>query len=116
MNTDKIFAEKVANDYAPKKTTKVVALKKLDNLVKKPAYIFAWIYGIIFTLVFGTGMCLAMRVIGSGNQAFILGIVIGVISIIALALNYPIYQKILKARKEKYAQDIINLANEIIGE
>ena len=31
MNTDKIYAEAIANEYAPKDTSKVVALKKLDR-------------------------------------------------------------------------------------
>ena len=30
MNTDKIFAEQIANEYAPKDTSKVVTLRKLD--------------------------------------------------------------------------------------
>ena len=30
MNTDKIYAEQIANEYAPKDTTKVKQLKKLD--------------------------------------------------------------------------------------
>ena len=30
MNTDKIYAEKIASEYAPKQTSKIVALKKLD--------------------------------------------------------------------------------------
>ena len=35
MNTDKIFAEAIANEYAPKDTSKVVALRKLDRKAKK---------------------------------------------------------------------------------
>ena len=31
MNTDRTYAEKVAAEYAPKETSKVVALKKLDR-------------------------------------------------------------------------------------
>lgn len=31
MNTDKIYAEQLANEYAPKDTSKVVALRKLDR-------------------------------------------------------------------------------------
>ena len=42
MNTDKIFAEAIANEYAPKKASKVVALKKLDRKAKSPANIFAF--------------------------------------------------------------------------
>ena len=32
MNTDKIFAEAIANEYAPKDTSKVVALKEIKIL------------------------------------------------------------------------------------
>ncbi len=36
MNTDKTFAEKIASEYAPKETRKVIALKKLDSRAKRP--------------------------------------------------------------------------------
>lgn len=39
MNTDKIYAEQLANEYAPKDTSKVVALRKLDARAKLPATI-----------------------------------------------------------------------------
>ena len=67
MNTDKIFAEQIANEYAPKDTSKVVTLRKLDAKAKLPAIIFTYTLGIISALVFGTGMCLAMGEIGSGT-------------------------------------------------
>ena len=41
MNTDKILAEKIASEYAPKETSKIVALKKLDKKAKEGATIFA---------------------------------------------------------------------------
>lgn len=110
MNTDKIFAEQIANEYSKKEDSKVVALKKLDRKVKRPANIFAYTFGIIMTLVFGAGMCLAMKVIG---DSMILGIIIGIIGIIGIACNYPIYKSILNANKEKYSYDIIKLAREI---
>ena len=47
MNTDKIYAEQLANEYAPKDTSKVVALRKLDTKAKLPAIIFAYTFGII---------------------------------------------------------------------
>ena len=37
MNTDKILAEAIAKDYAPKDNSKIVALKKLDKKAKLPA-------------------------------------------------------------------------------
>lgn len=110
MNTDKIYAEQLANEYAPKNDSKVVALRKLDRKAKRPANIFAFTFGIIFTLVFGTGMCLAMGVIG---DSMILGIVIGVIGMIGVGVNYPIYKKLLAKGKAKYAFEIVELAKEI---
>ena len=69
MNTDKIYAEQLANEYAPKDTSKVVALRKLDAKAKMPATVFTYTLGVISALIFGTGMCLAMNVIGSGSAA-----------------------------------------------
>lgn len=117
MNTDKIYAEQLANEYAPKETSKVVALKKLDAKAKMPATIFTYTFGIITALIFGTGMCLAMSVIGSGSAAMIaLGIVIGVIGMIGAGVNYPIYKKLLENGKKKYAFEIVQLAKEISDE
>ena len=39
MNTDKIYAESIANEYAKKDEKKVVALKKLDKKAKRPSNI-----------------------------------------------------------------------------
>jgi len=114
MNTEKFYAEQIANEYAPKETSKVKALKRLDNKVKLPPLIFAYTFGIIFSLVLGVGMCLAMEVIGPATTLwFVLGIVIGCVGILGVSINYPIYKKMLANRKAKYAQDIIDLAKEI---
>ena len=114
MNTDKIYAEQLANEYAPKDTSKVVALKKLDARAKLPATIFTYTFGIIAALITGVGMCLSMNVIGNGSTAmFVVGIVIGIIGLAGMGINYPIYKKMLANGKQKYAYDIIQLAREI---
>ena len=113
MNTDKIYAESIAKEYAPKDNSKIVALRKLDAKAKNPANIFTYTFGIISALVLGTGMSLAMQVIGNGVTGMILGIIIGVIGIIGCCVNYPIYKKLLKKGKEKYAYEIVELAREI---
>lgn len=117
MNTDKIYAEQIANEYAPKQTSKVKALKKLDAQAKNPANIFAFTFGIISSLVLGTGMSLSMGVIGTGTPIMmVVGIVVGLIGILGASVNYPIYKKILTKSKNKYASDIIKLANEIVNQ
>jgi hypothetical protein len=114
MNTDKIYAEAIANEYAPKDTSKVIALKKLDRKAKAPASIFAYSFGVIMALVLGVGMCLSMKVIGNGSMAMmVIGIIVGVIGLIGVSINYPIYKKLLADGKQKYAFDIMQLAKEI---
>lgn len=113
MNTDKIYAESIAKEYAPKDDSKIVALRKLDKKAKMPANVFAYTFGTISSLVAGTGMCLAMRVIGGTIPLMILGIVIGIIGFACTAVNYPIYKKILEKGKSKYAFEIVELAKEI---
>ena len=65
MNTNKILAESIAKEYIRKEDSKIVALKKLDAKVKKPAAVFSIIFGTVFVLVAGTGLSLAMQVIGN---------------------------------------------------
>ena len=116
MNTDKIYAEQLANEYAPKDASKVVALRKLDAKAKRPANIFTYTLGVISALVFGTGMCLAMGQIGDGSAAsFAVGIIIGVAGMIGMSVNYPIYKRIRENGKKKYAFEIMELAKEISG-
>lgn len=113
MNTDKIYAESLANEYAPKDTSKVVSLKKLDRKAKMPATIFTYTFGILSALITGIGMCLSMKVIGNGNLMLILGIIIGIIGLACMGVNYPIYKKILENGKKKYAFEIVELARQI---
>lgn len=114
MDTDKIYAEAIANEYSVKNTPQVVALKKLDHKAKMPAQIFAYTFGIAAALVLGVGMCLSMGVIGTGmSYAFQLGIVLGIIGIVGASVDYPLYKRFLKNGKDKYAADIIRLAGEI---
>ncbi len=113
IDTDKIYAESVANQYSAKKTTKVVQLKKLDKKAKLPARLFGWIFGVVSALILGVGMCLTMDILASGTGAFIAGCVVGILGIVGMIINYPIYSKIMNKNKEKYAGDIIALAKEI---
>lgn len=111
---EKIIIEKIKNNYVGKTTeqTKLEEIKSLDKKVKNPARIFAYTFGTIGSLVLGTGMCLAMKVIG---DLMALGIVVGIIGIILVLVTYPIYKKILARRKEKYGNEIISKSNEILN-
>ena len=117
MNTDKFYAKQIANEYAPKQDSKVKALKRLDAKAKTPASIFTYTFGVVSSLVLGVGMCLSMGVIGANTPLSMgAGIVIGCLGILGVSINYPLYNKILAKSKNKYATDIIRLANEIVNE
>lgn len=114
MNTDKIYAQQIANEYTPKDTSKIIKLKKLDKKAKQGANIFVYSFGILSTLIFGFGMCLSMKVIeNESTAATVLGIIIG---IVLISVNYPIYKKLLEKGKKKYAFEIVQLAKEISEE
>lgn len=55
-----------------------------------------------------------MNVIGSGTTAmFVLGVLIGIIGLVGMGINYPVYKKLLEKGKQKYAFEIMELAKEI---
>ena len=117
MNTDKIYAEQIANQYSEKETSKVKQLKKLDAKAKNPAKIFALVFGIVSSLIMGTGMCLAMNIIGGDSAGTMLvGIIVGCLGIFGVSINYFLYKKILINGKNKYKSDILMLAKQISEE
>lgn len=123
-NDQKFMAQEIRARYMEQeKDNKLETLRKLDKKVKKPAAVFSYIFGTIGALVFGTGMCFAMDVIESGNyfgmvigeDMMVQGITIGIIGMALMAINYPIYKKLLTDRKMKYGDEIIRLSEEIIA-
>lgn len=111
------MAQKIRTQYMEKESTELDELKKLDKKVKRPANVFAYVFGSISALVMGSGMSLAMTDIGAkigiGN-AMTSGIIIGVIGIFMAIINYPVYKKVLGSRKKKYANQILVLSEKII--
>ena len=111
-NYETVKVEHIREQYAEKRVTKFDELKALDKKVKRPAEIFAYTFGVVGALVLGTGMCLAMKVIG---DMMALGIVIGVVGIGMVSVTYALYQKILKSRKRKYAAQILAQSDELLN-
>lgn len=108
----------IAESYAPKtkEQTRFEELTSLDNKVKRPAEIFAYTFGCAGALVLGAGMCLTMGVIAAGaSWAMPVGVVVGVLGLAIAGINYPVYRAILKRRKAKYADRILQLSNELLN-
>ncbi len=114
----KKFVEKIKSSYTePEKiVSDLDALKALDKKVKKPAKIFAYTYGTIGSLVLGTGMCFAMKIIGASISALMpVGIGVGIFGIMMLCSTYPIHNKIMAKRKKKYSKEIIARSDELLN-
>ena len=112
MTTELKTIERIRASYTEKETTQLDKLKSLDKKVKRPAQIFAYVYGSLSSLVLGTGMCLAMKVIGNSMA---LGIGIGLAGIALTLTTYPIFKAILKRRKNKYAKQIFELSDSLLN-
>ena len=121
-NDQEFLVQKIRTQYTEKENTQLDALKALDKKVKRPAYVFAYTFGTIGSLVLGSGMSLAMNVIEPGTYGGITigenmmlpGIIIGLVGIAMVSINYPIYKSILNSRRNKYADKIIALSDEIM--
>lgn len=117
-NDQKFMAEKIRSEYIKKEGTQLDALRALDAKVKRPANVFAYVFGSISALVMGSGMSMVMTDIGSmvgSNDTMVLGIVIGVVGMLMAIVNYPIYKGILGSRRKKYAAEIMRLSDKIVG-
>ena len=117
-NDQQFMAQKIRTQYMEKTPSELDTLRKLDAKVKRPASVFAYIYGSISAIIMGAGMSLVMTDIGAAigiTSALIPGIAIGAVGLGMALLTYPMYKGILNSRKKKYGAEIINLSDKIIN-
>lgn len=113
------IVQKIRTQYMEKESTCIDELKALDAKVKRPANVFGYIFGTTAALVMGSGMSLVMTDIGEIigiENAMPAGIAVGIIGIFMAIINYPIYKRILKSRRDKHASEIMRLSDKIMGE
>ena len=116
-NDQEFLVQKIRTQYTEKQHTELDALKELDAKVERPANIFAYAYGSVSAIVMGAGMSLVMTEIGATiglASAMVPGIGIGVVGMGVALSTYPIYKKMLSARKKKYAPEILKLSEKIM--
>ena len=109
--------QNIRKKYMSHEVSDLDALKALDAKVKRPASVFAYTYGSFSAVIMGAGMSLVMTEIGAIiglASAMVPGIVIGVVGMGMALSTYPIYKKMLSARKKKYAPEILMLSEKIM--
>jgi len=117
-NDQNSIVEKIRTQYVEKKPGELDELRALDSKVKRPANVFAYVFGSISAIIMGAGMSLVMTDIGTTlaiPNFMTVGTVIGVIGMALAIVNYPIYKGILGARKKKYAAKIIEISERLMN-
>lgn len=116
-NDQEFLVQKIRSQYTEKESTELDALRELDEKVKRPANMFAYIFGSIAAIIMGAGMSLVMTDIGADigvAEPMIPGIIVGIAGMFMAIVNYPIYKRILNSRRKKYADKIIALSDNIM--
>jgi len=108
--------EAIRKKYLPQEADKMEQLRKLHAVPTQKAQTASLTVGIIGALIMGTGMSLAMTDIGSalGSLAMVIGILVGIVGIVLVALAYPLYNRVLKKQREKIAPEILQLSEELL--
>ena len=108
--------EDIRKKYLPKEEDKMEQLRKLHAIPTQKAQAASLAVGIIGALIMGTGMSLVMTDIGAalGSLAMVIGIVIGIVGMVLVALAYPLYNRVLKKQREKIAPEILRLSDELL--
>ena len=108
---EQLAAQEIRAQYMEKGISDLDTLRVLDAKVKRPANVFAYVFGTVGSLVLGTGMCLAMKIIG---DAMIPGILIGCVGIAMVSCTYALYKKLLAKRRAKYKDQVNALSEKIL--
>jgi hypothetical protein len=117
-NDQEFLVQKIRSQYTDKQYNQLDALKALDAKVKKPANVFAYTYGSVSSVIMGAGMSLVMTDIGATigiTNVLVPGIAVGVVGLAMAISTYPIYKKLLANRKKKFAPQILQLSEELMG-
>jgi hypothetical protein len=116
-NDQEFLVQNIRSQYTERQHTELDELKTLDAKVKKPAAVFAYIYGAASAIIMGAGMSLVMTEIGQilgMTNPMVPGVIVGVVGMGMALSTYPIYKKILNSRKKKYAAEIVALSDKIM--
>ena len=110
--------ERIRKKYLPQEPDKMEQLRRLDRGASQKAQAGAIALGVIGTLVLGTGMSLCMTKLSGflGGTAMFIGIPVGIVGIILIALAYPLYNHILKKERQRIAPQVLQLADELTRE
>ena len=101
--------ERIRSKYLPPRENKLDQLRRLDRSATKKGSMISIAMGVMGCLLLGVGMCCTMVWI----EWFILGVVVGLAGILAVALAYPVYTWVTRRERERLAPQILKLTEEL---
>ena len=106
----------IRKKYMRPEDDKMARLRRLDQRVTQKAQGWSIVFGVVGALILGTGMSLAMTDLSGflGGTAMLIGIPVGLIGIVMVALAYPVYHRILKKERQRAAPEILRLTDELM--
>lgn len=117
-NDQEFLVQKIRTQYTEKEHTDLDELRELDRKVKRPANVFAYVFGSIGAMIMGSGMSLVMTDLAEAiglAEPMLPGVVIGTVGMLMAMINYPIYKALLDSRRKKYAGKILALSDKLMG-
>ena len=108
--------ERIRSKYVAREESKLERLRRLDRSATAKARGWAITVGTVGALILGTGMSLMMTDFGvqlSLPYPQIIGIVVGVLGLIPVALAWPVYRRVLQRERKRIAPEVLRLADEL---
>lgn len=104
-------AKRIRKEFIKGEPSEMDQLRKLQHDAETKARIPAITLGVISALVFGFGFCCTMV----WTNLFIIGIVVGVVGLIGIALVYPLYKARLEKERKLVENEVRQLSDAVIG-
>lgn len=111
--------EAIRKKYLPKEENKMDQLRRLHRSATHKAQRCAITLGTVGALIMGACMSLAMTDLGAilgirEELSMLVGIVVGLLGMLLVALAYPVYNRILKIERQRIAPEILRLTDELL--
>ena len=110
-NEERKEIESIRKSYLQpaEKDQKLERLRKLDFKVKNIPTMIGLIFGVGGLLIFGLGLSMILE-----WSIIVWGIVVCAVSIVPMALAYPLCDKIGKKIKQKHTAEVLKLSEELL--
>ena len=108
--------EAIRKKYLPKEEDKMEQLRRLHSIPTQKAQAASVAVGVLGALILGTGMSLCMTDLGAamGHMAMVIGVFVGLLGLVMVALAYPLYNSVLKKERQRIAPEILRLSEELL--